>query len=262
MLNVKDIQLILERHSIDFSKYNSICGIFVTGSLARGKFIKGWSDIDLIVVGEDTLQFAVLKKISIIKKYIQQSSNCHVGIDYVSKFYLNGINNSRFSVEPGWHFLKNFHESNKDTLLNGSLYIKKDYAIPFIADNKFINISYSGYLLQKKEQVYESLMRNEWSKESKQTALRTITKSGLYLSQVQILNETGNLISDYDELIKYISTTNYYPFNTDIFNLIYTSLNYDQLHDPKKIDSLLHQSLTCFNKIVENIETKNSQSRA
>jgi len=63
---------------------DNLCAILSTGSFWSGKFLKGWSDVDIIVVLDD-IKIRNLLDLALFMRGIEKKYQCFVGFDVAAR---------------------------------------------------------------------------------------------------------------------------------------------------------------------------------
>lgn len=236
---------------------SGILCIFVSGSAVRGEFYNGWSDIDIVVVGGTKISTKALEHLSQWRDDIMKKVMCKVGIDYVPSERLSSITNKvsderMANITLGLHYLKNFHQANKDYLAKGILYKNENYTPITIPPDYFKHADTSSYNAQLKEQVYECWLRSGSSRDDQLKTLRVTVKACLYLMQTDILCKTGRLFVSYIHLID--GPGKEYNSNIKLLKKIYE--NQDSFIDLHAdiINKQSKDALNCFDEIYQKLE--------
>lgn len=224
--------------------------IFISGSVAKGDYIPGWSDIDIVVICKNgAASDAVVSKIRKFQQNLTAIYKCKVGIDYISSQYLLSQSKSSLISQHEVPNLILFHEGNVDHTQKGVLYKDGSFKFPVFANDKFQYLSLDEYKEMCRGIVHETLFRAGDSLASSVKALRIVTKTCVYLLRMRVLVQSGEYIQSYDELI----SDHVQQYNTKILQDVYASARGAGLNNRHDVEKYTKKALTCFHRLVETL---------
>lgn len=192
-------QLIGAAGFANLRKEKGVLAILSFGSVARGNFIEGWSDVDLmIVVREPSLE--LLREISRYQKEIEEKIKVPVGIDVLPGELLLKAEKDLSLAKLFVPFVKNFYQGS-DFWEKGVLYLKNGERLPVFKKEIFKSLDLRYYFFYCFEGVKGVVLKADFWMERKYV-LRKLVKNILFFLQTILARETGEVISDYDEIIR------------------------------------------------------------
>lgn len=171
---------------------------YVTGSLARGIYYLGWSDVDIVFVFNRPPAVEHLQMINSWKAELGKLFPCKIGLDYLSVDMLTRAIKSRHP-EDGLSFLHAYHIDQRDALAKGLL-VGDLTTLPKLPRSLFMNLDMLPRIEAVQIVIYELFMRNSIDCFDV-TMYRTLVKSTLYLAQTLYLHDEGKMLCDYPALI-------------------------------------------------------------
>lgn len=161
--------------------------ILTTGSLAHGKFVPGWSDIDILILAKNPAH----RYFSQVKKWrdeITEKTNVKTGIETVDyNELLKATSTPRFANDF-IKFIKNFYgkgRPSKETIL----YLKEGTRLPRFKRSVIKGLSIKNQTLRITNYMNNYLVTN--TPRSKKAILRKIIKNSLFLMEIPFLVKSG-----------------------------------------------------------------------
>jgi glycosyltransferase involved in cell wall biosynthesis/predicted nucleotidyltransferase len=225
----------------------NIDSVFVSGSVAKNDYIKGWSDIDIVVICQkSTLSKEELESIQQLQIKLTNTYHCKVGVDYISSQYLLSKSASELIPQHDVPNLILFHEKNTEQITKGMLYKSTDYIFPFFSGSQFQYLSLDDYKELCRGLVHEALFRSDGSLATSVKVLRIITKTSVYLLRMRALIQDGRYVIDYDQLIN----EHMENYDTSSLKEVYGLARNQTLDDKLQVEELINKTLDCFNRLV------------
>lgn len=235
--------------------YSDIDHAYVTGSIVRGTFYPGWSDIDIVIVFRRSPSIDTLSALNKWQRLLTRHFGCKVGLDYLDIRLIENALTSRSILEANLPSMQNYFKSNRGWLERGLLFGNIDY-IPTIVTSDLVNIDVCNGLESLKEMVYEIVLRAPEETISF-THYRILVKFTLYAGQLLLLKDRTMFITDYllltDELSKRYSIEMTAP------RRVLGQLKPDENNLITFTDADVAQILDCFASIVDIAERSHNR---
>lgn len=203
VLNTEGIQKILYstlsyRKILD-NKKTVAC--IIIGSIPEGKYIPGWSDIDMICLS-DSPDLKYFDDITILETEIKTLTGVKTGIEVVDDKNLRAASADAELAENFIKYIKNFYNRMDKQKI---LFVTKDFLLPIFDKKLVAAVSISGHALQTLGYMYKYLKMDNISNKE---VMRKIIKNTLFLMQSNLLVKHGIFIDDYGKVIKSYATFN------------------------------------------------------
>lgn len=195
---------LVEKKTIDLKGDPRIKLLAVIGSIPKGKFIHGWSDIDLLLVA-DSFDLGLFETIYKLQTTLQADIGLKTGVEVISSAMLKRVAQDKQAASGFLKILKQFHQNNI-FLEEGFLYKAKNYDVISLKEEFFRGISIAAYVAMVWGAMQKLLISQEMRKNRKYV-LRKLVKNSLLLIQTKILVDSGKLIVDFDEVINQYKNT-------------------------------------------------------
>lgn len=179
---------------------NTLC-ILPIGSLLRGNFIEGWSDIDLWVISQNT-GLDYLQQIAEFKDEIRSETGIKTGVEIIHGDILVKLIEKPEMAAFYYKFVKNFWNQDKH-LAKAPYYISDGYLLPLFNFQYIQNMSPVPYVLLV-ENALTNLLTDKNNFVQKKYLLRKLFKNCLFLMQTSLIKQrsANEVIHDFAEILK------------------------------------------------------------
>ncbi len=202
VLTVSDIQKILNSIGIykKILENKSTIAFMLIGSIPGGKYIPGWSDIDLIcLANRPDINF--LNYISGLEKELQNTTGVKTGIEVVDYQNLKLATKNPLMAENFVKYMKNFYRHVDNQKI---IFLRDGYELPVFSKKVVAKTSLVTHSLQTLAYMNKFLKEKDTYKNRKDS-LRKIIKNTLFIMQGYLLVKEGLFTDDYEAVIQVYS---------------------------------------------------------
>ncbi|MEF3245510.1 MAG: nucleotidyltransferase domain-containing protein [Caldisericaceae bacterium] len=178
--------------------HSNTLSLVLIGSISRGDYIEGWSDIDFVLV-YDSFNQEYFEEVEKLRANLEKSFDIKTGVELVE---FNGL---KYAVSGGardasWlKIIKNLNISNP-TLESAILYCKQGFTLPLF---DITNISWECFYVYFNEvQNYIVKLCQNIDPLKAKYYLRKVIKNSLLIMQTYLLWEYKELYYHFDDVLK------------------------------------------------------------
>lgn len=182
------------------------------GSIPRGDFIEGWSDIDLLIVVE-SINLQLFKTIYEYQNFLEKKSKIKIGIEIILTDHLQKMTKGKKWAVSSLKILKQFHPNNRQNFKRGILYQNNKFKLTMPPKKFFENLDLKEYLISAKSAIVKILGTYN-IKDNKKYILRKLIKNSLLVMQTKLLVDSGELTDNFDLVLR--KYKNKYSFDINV----------------------------------------------
>jgi predicted nucleotidyltransferase len=202
-MTTKKIKQILLTENV-FKKlvsHKNTISLLCIGSVATGKYIDGWSDIDLLVLTNNS-DSDYLRLLSRYRSRLAQKTKVKTGIEIINYRIFEGSFIDKVSATTALKLAKVFCKEDSPKTKE-ILFLRENYKLPEIGLSQILRISPASHAIDTVSYI-QKLLLDFYSNDSisNKSMLRKIIKNSLFLIQMYVLSQKSILISNFDQAIR------------------------------------------------------------